>query len=151
MSRIDRTFKYMFAFPKSISAQWANNLIDIVDYRNVKLWNAPTRSYDSKCGLWNENAMSCADCGMRICNDVDVLRVSLSNRGLFPPSPWKRTLPMQQILLRVCHSSWHEVPGLIKVNMMLTMKQEIRRKWELIWWRHQLVSRQRIPLVFPTL
>ena len=34
---------------------------------------------------------------------------------------------------------------------MLTLKQEFRKEWKLVLWRHQLVSRQRILLVFPTL
>ena len=120
-------------------------------YRNVKLWSAPTRSYNSKCGLWNENAMSCVACGMHMCSDTDVLQVPRSNRGLLPPSPWKRTLPIQQTLLRVCHPSWHKLAGLIKVNITSALSQELRRIWELLLRRHQLVSRQCIPLVLLTL
>ena len=74
---------------------WVNFCLVYIGFRNVSPWSVLTQNCDSKYGLWKENVMNCASCGMHMWSVTGVPR---PNPGLFSLSSWERIRIMQQQL-----------------------------------------------------
>ena len=111
---------------------WVNFCLVYIGFRNVSPWSVLTQNCDSKYGLWKENVMNCASCGMHMWSVTGVPR---PNPGLFSLSSWERIRIMQQQLhvLRVYPRSLLK-PWLTTVTS-ISFLQRILRKWKtLISW-----------------